>query len=187
MKIEFSTRMKSIVSLLLVLLFASCGKQEVYEFETSTKHREFKHLDFNSTRYYAWKKENPDVPDFLTLKNDFYDSIAEYEVVNKSLIKFFPVDEDGFCFYQIESDYAEKKLSGEDARIRKERITNIDFHDKHSNKLFSYPFDDSNASYKRLWVYEGKTSKVSRSLLERVDEEKIKLSIDFSILKSSKQ
>ena len=78
--------------------------------------------------------------------SDFHDSIAEYEVVNKSLIKFFPVDEDGFCFYQIESDYAEKKLSGEDARIRRERITNIDFYDKHSNKLFSFPFDDNNVT-----------------------------------------
>lgn len=180
--------MKLIVSLLLVLLLASCGKQEVYEFETSTKHREFEHLDFNSTRYYAWEKENPDIPDFLTFKNDFYDSIAEYEVVNKSLIKFFPVDEDGFCFYQIESDYAEKKLSGEDARIRRERITNIDFYDKHSNKLFSFPFDDNNVTSQRYRTFiEGKTSKVSRSLLERVDKEKIKLSIDFSILKSSKQ
>jgi hypothetical protein len=176
--------MKPIVSLLLVLLFASCGKQEVYEFEVSTKHREFKHLDFNSTRYYAWRKENPDVPDYLTLMSDFHDSIAEYEVVNKSLIEFFPVDEDGFCFYQIESDYAEKKLSGEDASIRRERITNIDFYDKHSNKLFSFPFDDNNVTSQRYRTFiEGKTSKVSRSLLERVDKEKTKLSIDFAILK----
>ena len=179
--------MKNKIILLLFLLFVSCGKQEVYEFEASTKHREIKNLDFNDTRWNAWKKANPDLPDFLSPTSDFYDSFAEYEVENKSLIKFFPVDDDGFCFYQIESDYAEKKLSGEDANLRRERITNIDFYDKYSNKLFSFPFDDNNVTNQRYRAFiEGKTSEVSRSLLERVDEEKIKLSIDFSILYSSK-
>lgn len=179
-------KMKNIITLLLVLLFASCGKKEVYEFEISTKYKRSKHIDYNATKYLEWKKENPDTPDWLIPMESFATKTANYEMTNNSLIKFFPTDENGICFYQIESDYTEKKLDGAEAIIRRPYIKNIDFYDKHSNKLFSFPFDDNNVTNQKYHSYiKGKTSIVSRELLERIDNKKIQLSFSFGIFPKS--
>ena len=153
-------KMKPIVSLLLVLLFASCGKKEVYEFETSATH--FKTLRWDRKKTLSEKEK--ELPDWLLLTDQFEKEVRITLKLNLK-INFTPIDEEGVCFYQINDAYQKVNYSQSGGEFevlpRKKTISSIRFYDKFGNKLFDFPFNDSNKK-------KGKTKSVSRALLERV-------------------
>jgi hypothetical protein len=136
--------MKSIGTLLLVLLFASCGKQDVYEFEISEEHTEFDRYDKNISKWISSGETNwmnkTNVPEYLVpsvLPAETNSSAklvppirpidilslgasSPYPSVTMKVnaqIQFYPIDGEEFCFYKIHTYLEEVEYKDEDAEI----------------------------------------------------------------------
>jgi hypothetical protein len=172
--------MKPIVSLLLALLFASCGKQEVYEFEKSTT--------FEPEKIYR-ADQNGTIVNFKYYHgvfDDRYPTIVEkFPLRTYTRFKFEPIDEDGFCFFSYNGSISPHTDPEQKYRIDDEVISEVVFFDENKNQLFSFPFDDEYDVQDRASNYSvrGKTKLVTRTLLEKVDIEKTEISVNYEIEK----
>ena len=139
--------MKSIVTLLLVLLFASCGKQDVYEFESEKIFRK------GHQGIFANKE------------------IRTFEFTMKVRARFRIIDEDGICLYDFDDEIIKYKQYSGNPIPENERFSVhagiIKFFDDKDFLLFQtdedQKFSDSKDSDDK------KTKIVTRALLERVD------------------
>ena len=152
--------MKNKIILLLVLLFASCGKQDVFVFEE----------DFTGETTFS--------P---------LDSEKEYPVQFKDKLKvrFKLIEEDNLCIFEIERN-STCKFIGEpiDTKIIS-RIGSLEFYDKDNFLLFETFIDRRgeelfNTKDIKEFPRERKTRYVTRSLLEEVDSIKFNTTIKKS-------
>lgn len=191
--------MKSIITLLLVLLFASCGKQEVYEFrqKRSDAYWKYYNVDENGTdvEFISSQRDNAKQFDKDYLRKSLRRKIQEIRFKEENYpqkrqdisitewveFKFTPIDEDGFCFYTYRGNIYKNDKSYHRFDIDNERIEKVLFMDEQENVLFTYPFEDSYDNEKRVGNYDvqGKVKSVTRALLERVVQEKIVIKSKF--------
>ena len=151
--------MKNKIILLLVLLFASCGKQDVFVFEE----------DFTGETTFS--------P---------LDSEKEYPVQFKDKLKvrFKLIEEDNLCIFEIERN-STCKFIGEpiDTKIISS-IGSLEFYDKDNFLLFETFIDRGKEFFNtkdiKEFPRERKTRYVTRSLLEEVDSIKFNTTIKKS-------
>jgi hypothetical protein len=182
--------MKSLVSLLLVLLFASCGKQEVYEFrheESNSWEKTYDVDDKGKNVEFVYSSSQTREGRKLKMKQHMYVSDnyprkkQNINVVHWVEFKFTPIYEDGFCFYTYRGNIYRNEKPTDRYKIHNERIVKVLFMDEQENVLFTYPFVDSYDTEKRVENYDvqGKTKSVTRALLERVEKEEIQIRSKF--------
>lgn len=175
--------MKNKIILLLVLLFASCGKQEVYEFEKS---KTFQHEESYNTDQNGTIVKIDSLSWFPEILDDKYPTIVEKIPIRTYIrFKFEPIDEDGFCFFSYRGTISAPNDSMQKYEIEDEFISEVVFFDENENQLFSFPFDDDYDVKDRTSNYKarGKTKLVTRTLLEKVDIEKTKIFINYEMQK----
>ena len=183
--------MKNKIILLLVLLFASCTEQEVYEFRQEKTHTYDKSYDLDKNgRDIKIIRHKLDFKAFGTdkffrqsdyIRKNFILKRQDIDVKEWVEINFTPIDEDGFCFYTFRGNISRDDKATDRYVIDNERIVKVSFIDEHQNILFTFPFKDSYDTERRKGNYDiqGKTKLVTRALLERVIQEKIQIDTKF--------
>ena len=166
--------MKHIITLLLVLLFASCGKQDVFVFEEN----------FTGETTFSFPQKSQSG---LSL-GKYNSKPKEYPVqfTDKLKVRFKLIEEDNLCIFEIERNSTCKLIGQQlDNRKIKSRIGRLKFYDKDNFLLFETFIDSGIEAFNKKDVqeffYEKKTRYVTRSLLEEVDSIKFDTTISESL------